>query len=74
MYTNSSGYKQYVVTPNTPKVTVDITADLVITSPREEITSFKFKKSDAPWIKKDVYYQNCIDILSNVFISYTYND
>jgi hypothetical protein len=21
-----------------------------------------------------VYYQNCIDILSNVFISYTYND
>jgi hypothetical protein len=73
-YTNSSGYKQYVVTQDTPKLTVDLTADLAVARPGEEIAFFKFRKSDTPWITKDVYYQNCIDILGNVFISYSYKD
>jgi hypothetical protein len=47
-YTSSSEYKKYVVTQDTPKVTVDLTADLEVARPGEEITSFKFRKSDTP--------------------------
>jgi hypothetical protein len=74
MYTNSTGYNQYKATKDTPKVVIDLTGDLAIVRPGEEIASFKFKKSDTPWITADVYYQNCIDILGNVFISYSYKD
>jgi hypothetical protein len=73
-YTSGSGYKQYVVTLDMPKVTVDLTADLAVARPGEEIVSFKSKKSDTPWITKDVYYQDCVNILGNLFISYTYKD
>jgi hypothetical protein len=74
MYTDSTGYNQYIATKNTPKVVIDLTADLAVVRPGEEIAFFKFKKSNIPWITKDVYYQNCIDILGNVFISYSYKD
>jgi hypothetical protein len=69
-----SGYNQYTATKDTPKVVIDLTADLAVARPGKEIAFFKFKKSDTPWITKDVYYQNCIDILDNVFISYSYKD
>jgi hypothetical protein len=68
-------YKQYIATQNTPKVSIDITVDFAAArSELADITSFYFRKNENPERSADQFYQDCINILSNVFISYTYND
>jgi hypothetical protein len=64
--------KQYVVTKNAPKVIIDLTADLAAARPGEEIISFHFKKNSER--TADEFYQDCVNILGNVFISYSYKD
>jgi hypothetical protein len=47
-YANSSWYKEYKATKDTPKVVIGLTSDLAVARPGEEITSFKFRKYDNP--------------------------
>jgi hypothetical protein len=73
---NSSGskYKEYIVKPDTPKVVIDLTTDLAVARPGEEFTFLKFCKVNNSEKTADEFYQNCVNILGNVFISYTYED
>jgi hypothetical protein len=66
-------YKQYKILSTTSKVVIDLTADLAEARPNEEIVSAQFRYSD---FKGDInnFYKHCVNILSNVFISYTYED
>jgi hypothetical protein len=71
---NNTLYKEYRVTASEPKVVIDLTADLAIARPGKEITSLQVKESDHPTRTADQFYQDCINILTNVFISYSYTD
>jgi hypothetical protein len=70
---NSGFYKEYVVTASSPKVVIDLTADLAVTRPEGDIKSTQFKLTDLGG-DQNVFYQYCVNILSNIFISYTYED
>jgi hypothetical protein len=72
---NGQTDKRYEVTLDTPKVMIDLTADFAaVRSELADITSLQFLKSQNPERTADQFYQDCINILSNVFISYTYKD
>jgi hypothetical protein len=47
-----------------------LTADLAEAGPNEKIGSVQF----APMGDIDEFYKDCVNILSNVFISYTYEN
>jgi hypothetical protein len=70
---DNSTYKQYVVTADTPKQVIDLTADLATARLGEIIVSTQFTSTN---FRGDLneYYQHCINILSNLFISYTYDE
>jgi hypothetical protein len=68
-------YKKYEATRDTPKVTIDLTADFAAArSEPTEITFLQFRKPTNPTRTADEFYQDCINILPNVFFSYTYED
>jgi hypothetical protein len=63
----------YIVTHDQPKYVLDLTYYVNTIRPGEEIVSAQFMLSE--WGgSADDFYQHCINILSNVFISYTYKD
>jgi hypothetical protein len=70
---DNTTYKQYVVTVDTHKQVIDLTADLAEARLGEKIVSTQFAGTNFGG-DLDEYYQHCINILSNVFISYTYHD
>jgi hypothetical protein len=63
-------HKEYIVTASGPKVVIDLTAELVAVRWGEEIVSTGFVANGDP----NDFYKDCVNILSNVFISYTYED
>jgi hypothetical protein len=63
-------HKSYTITASEPKVVIDLTAELAVTRPTQEIISAYFVAGE----DKDQFYKDCINILSNVFVSYTYED
>jgi hypothetical protein len=67
---NADIHKSYIITPITPKVAFDLTADLAACRSGQEIISAQFIPTGNP----DTFYQHCVNILGNVFISYTYED
>jgi hypothetical protein len=69
---NGDRHKEFIVTPSESKVVIDLTAELAVARPNEEITSAKFSSElyDSP----ELFYQYCINTLNNIFISYTYED
>jgi hypothetical protein len=66
-------HKSYIITPTTPKVVFDLTADLAEARPNEEIKDAEFASADYGG-DSEIFYKHCVNILSNVFISYTYED
>jgi hypothetical protein len=70
---NSGFYKEYVVTASSPKVVIDLTADLAVTRPEKDIKSTQFKLAEFGG-DQHVFYRHCINILKHIFISYTYED
>jgi hypothetical protein len=69
----NKGYltKDYILTPNESKVGIDLTAELALYNPGEEIISPQFTPNEYQAIL-DAFYKDCVNILSNVFISYIY--
>jgi hypothetical protein len=68
-------YKRYEATRDVPKVTIDLTVDFAAArSEPVEITSLQFRKPTNPTRTADEFYQDCINILGNMFISYSYED
>jgi hypothetical protein len=73
--TNGQPYKEYVATQDTPKVIVNLTTDIPGARPGVvEITNLKFCKSENSTRSADQFYQDCVNILGNAFISYSYKD
>jgi hypothetical protein len=73
---NSNGnlINQYTVKADTPKKVIDLTADLARIRPEDkEIVSAKFSQSLFGGTS-ETFYQHCINVLSNIFISYTYDE
>jgi hypothetical protein len=70
---DSTNYKQYVVTADTPKQLSDLTSDLAEARPGEKIVSAKFTPNEFGK-SSEIFYKDCVNILSNVFISYTYDE
>jgi hypothetical protein len=70
---DSTPYKQYIVTADTAKQVIDLTVDLAEARPGEKIVSAQFTSTSFGGDLNE-YYQHCINILSNLFISYTYNE
>jgi hypothetical protein len=66
-------YSGYKITPNTPKLVIDLTAVLAEARPEEKITDAKFPVSGYGKYS-EMFYKDCVNILSNVFISYTYDE
>jgi hypothetical protein len=63
----------YIVKQDQPKYVFDLTTTLAGVRPGEEIVSAQFMLTE--WARSvDDFYKHCINILSNVFISYTYKD
>jgi hypothetical protein len=69
---NNNLHKEYIVKANEPKVIIDLTAELAVAIPGKEIKSANF--SGDLYDNLEIFYQHCINILNNVFISYTYED
>jgi hypothetical protein len=62
-----------IVKQDQPKYVLDLTTALAGVRPGEEIVSAQFMLSE--WGgSADDFYKHCINILSNVFITYTYKD
>jgi hypothetical protein len=59
LYQNGKVYKNYTVTADTPKQVIDLTAQFILNEIGGDL---------------DEFYQHCVNILSNIFISYTYED
>jgi hypothetical protein len=70
---SNSLYKSYRISESEPKVVIDLTADLAAAREGKEIGSAHFRFNEFGG-DPDEYYQHCINILNNVFISYTYNE
>jgi hypothetical protein len=70
---DNTTYNQYVVTVDTTKQVIYLTTDLAEARPGEKIVSTEFTSTNFGG-DLDEYYQHCINILSNLFISYTYNE
>jgi hypothetical protein len=63
-------HKEYILTASDPKVVIDLTADLTTARSGQEIVSAQF----ATMGDTDEFYKACVNILSNIFISYTYEN
>jgi hypothetical protein len=72
---NSNGdcHKEYILTANERKVVMDLTAELATVRPGKEIVSAQFALADFGGDSNE-FYKHCVNILSNVFIFYTYED
>jgi hypothetical protein len=70
---DNTTYKLYVVTADTHKQVIDLTIDLNKARFGGKIVSAQFTSTTFGGDLNE-YYQHCINILSNVFISYTYNE
>jgi hypothetical protein len=70
---NNTLYHNYMATPTAPKIVIDLTADLANARPGEKIVSAQFTSTNFGGDLND-YYQPCVNILSNIFISYTYDE
>jgi hypothetical protein len=64
--------KTYTINQSKGKVVIDLTADLAIVRPNEKIISAQFTPTDFGGSTDD-FYRHCVNILSNIFISYTYD-
>jgi hypothetical protein len=73
---DGTAYKTYKATKETPMIVCDLTTDLAAARPGEVIKSAKFSQSSSsPYARSQTdFFQDCVNILSNVFISYTYKD
>jgi hypothetical protein len=65
---NGNQYKEYTITEDEPKLVIDLTADLAAAREGKEIVSALFAPSTYGG-DVDTYYKDCINILSNIFIS-----
>jgi hypothetical protein len=70
---NADIHKSYTITADTPKVVIDLTDELAAARPGEEIKDAEFAFADFGG-DSDEFYLHSVNILSNVFISYTYED
>jgi hypothetical protein len=70
---DSTNYKQYVVTADTPKQVIDLTVDLGEARQGEKMVSVQFTSTNFEGDLNE-YYQHCINIVCNVFILYIYNE
>jgi hypothetical protein len=70
---NSSLYNKYIIKQDVPKLVIDLTADLLIAGPGEEI-AFAQSAGYIDWRTQNEFYQDCINIFNNIFISYTYEE
>jgi hypothetical protein len=68
---NGSKYKEYIITQTPPKVTIDLTADLGAARSGEEIIHAQFAPTEFGGDLNE-FYTHCINILPNVFFSYSY--
>jgi hypothetical protein len=73
---DGTAYKSYVAAKQKPKIVCDLTTDLAAARPGEVIKSAKFSQSStSPYARSQTdFFQDCLNILSNVFISYTYKE
>jgi hypothetical protein len=65
--------KTYTINQFKGKVVIDLTADLAIVRLNEKIVSTQFTPADFGGDPNE-FYEHCVNILSNIFISYTYED
>jgi hypothetical protein len=63
-------HKEYIVTASKPKIVIDLTGDLAAARSAQKIVSAQFATME----NINEFYKNCINILNNIFISYTYED
>jgi hypothetical protein len=74
---NGYRYKEYIITVDERKVVIDLTADLAAARSENEeeqkIVSAQFLLSTYG-VDSETYSKDCINILSNFFFSYTYED
>jgi hypothetical protein len=70
---NNSSMIQYIITADTPKHVIYLTADLAEATQGEKIVSAQFTSTDFGGDLND-FYQHSISLLSNLFISYTYDE
>jgi hypothetical protein len=70
---NSSSANSYITTLTEPKVVIDLTAELTSLRLGEEILFAQFPTAEYQETP-EIFYKDCVNILSNVFISYTYED
>jgi hypothetical protein len=74
-YTSCGGAKvDRSVTESSPKYVYDLTAELASARLGEEIVSAQFMLSEHTTRTADQFYKDCLNILGNVFISYTYKN
>jgi hypothetical protein len=64
-------YKEYIISTTNYKGIYDLTTDLNNARPGEKLVSAQFMVNEFGGESND-FYQHCINILSNFFISYTY--
>jgi hypothetical protein len=69
-------FKVYKATKETPKIVCDLTTDLAEGRPGEVIKYAKFGQNlISPYTRSvDDFFQDCTNLLSNIFISYTYDE
>jgi hypothetical protein len=70
---NNSNYKVYLITENASKVVIELTDDLAVYKEGKEIASAQFTPTGYGGFSEP-FYHYCVNILSNIFISYTYED
>jgi hypothetical protein len=71
---NADIHKCYTITLTTPKIVIDLTDELATVRPNEEIKDAEFLSANFGVGDSDEFYRHCVNILSNIFISYTYED
>jgi hypothetical protein len=72
-YSSGTRRRDYIISANTPKFVIDLTAYLAATILGETITDTKFMVNEYGGTP-ETFYKDCTNLLSNIFISYTYDE
>jgi hypothetical protein len=72
-HSSGNSKKKYIMRQYVPKVIIYLTADLITAILRRKIVSVHFMYSEYR-VSPNTFNKNCINILSNVLISYMYKD
>jgi hypothetical protein len=73
LQTNGSVNTTYTISQYTPIIKIDLTADLAVARSGQEIISAQLTPNNFGGFSEP-FYHYCVNILSNVFISYTYDN